>query len=79
METAFANASDGCFVRSIAHGAAGAPSPMMTADRARAPQRRRVPGIREKREVPLARLLEAGDAADFQRAVAFEPASQPLG
>ena len=47
--------------------------------RARAPQRRRVPGVREKREVALARLLEPGHAADFQRAIAFEPASQPLG
>ena len=66
-------------MRSIAHGAAGALSPMMTADGARAPQRGRVLGIGEEREVALARLLEAGDAADLQRAVAFEPASQPLG
>jgi hypothetical protein len=42
-------------------------------------QGRGVPRIGEEREVSLARLLESRDAADLDRSVTFEPASQPLG
>jgi hypothetical protein len=46
---------------------------------ARFSQDRRITRIRKKREISLTRLLQPGDAADFQRTVPFEPAIQALG
>ena len=62
----------------MAHGAAGASSSRMTARARVRPQRRGVFRIGEECDVPLARLLEAGDLVYLDGAVAFEAALQPL-
>ena len=72
--TARANARYGCRARSIAHGAASA---RLAEDDGRRPRRAQLGGvlrIGEEGEIARARVLDAGDAADLDVAVPFEPA-----
>ena len=79
ISTALANARYGFFVRSMAHGAASACSPRITAPARVARSAASVLVVGEEREVGRAGALDTRDARDVELAVPFEPAAETLG